>query len=174
MNKEKTIIQPFSQYAIIDLPIELCIGRAIDPYDNPPFADTQQINLYKLSTPIRIMDIGYYKDMDIMKSNNQILAGMVLLLLIVVTIGMKFGGNMVGNLIFRQKRSRSLRSAFTLAAPRGEFSIVIIKVGVDVGAVSAFLFPLIGIISIITAFISPFLMKTGDKIIPILDSKKNV
>lgn len=94
--------------------------------------------------------------------------------LIVVTIGMKFGGNMVGNLIFRQKRSRALRSAFTLAAPRGEFSIVIIKVGVDVGAVSAFLFPLIGIISIITAFISPFLMKTGDKIIPILDSKKNV
>jgi CPA2 family monovalent cation:H+ antiporter-2 len=58
-----------------------------------------------------------------------------------------------------------------LAAPRGEFSIVIIKVGVDIGAVSAFLFPLIGIISIITAFMSPFLVKAGDKIIPAVEEK---
>ena len=84
---------------------------------------------------------------------------------------MKFGGNMVGNFIFRQSRSKSLRSAFTLAAPRGEFSIVIIKVGVDAGVVSAFLFPLIGIIAIITAFISPFLVKASDKIIPRLAKK---
>jgi len=81
---------------------------------------------------------------------------------------------MIGNIIFKQKRGTALRSAFTLAAPRGEFSIIIIKVGVDVGAVSAFLFPLVGIISIITAFISPFLMKAGDKIIPVLENKEDV
>ncbi len=86
--------------------------------------------------------------------------------LIAVATGMKFGGNMLGNMIFRQKRSKSLRAAFTLGAPRGEFSIVIVKAGVDIGAVSAFLFPLIGIISIITAFISPFLVKASDKIVP--------
>ena len=91
--------------------------------------------------------------------------------LIAVAIGMKFGGNMLGNFIFRQSRSKSLRSAFTLAAPRGEFSIVIIKVGVDAGVVSAFLFPLIGIIAKITAFISPFLVKPSDKIIPRLAKK---
>jgi CPA2 family monovalent cation:H+ antiporter-2 len=61
-----------------------------------------------------------------------------------------------------------------LAAPRGEFSIVIVKVGVDIGAVSAFLFPLVGIIAIITAFISPFLMKASDKIIPVLEEKEDV
>jgi CPA2 family monovalent cation:H+ antiporter-2 len=33
------------------------------------------------------------------------------------------------------------------------------------GVVSAFLFPLIGLITIVTAFISPFLTKLGDKII---------
>ena len=82
---------------------------------------------------------------------------------------------MLGNFIFRQKRGKALRSAFSLAAPRGEFSIVIVKVGVDMGAVSAFLFPLIGIISIITAFIiSIFGMKAGDKIIPTLEKKENV
>ena len=66
---------------------------------------------------------------------------------------------MIGNILFRQKRGKALRSAFTLSAPRGEFSIVIVKAGVDIGAVSSFLFPLIGIISIITAFLSPFLVK---------------
>ena len=73
---------------------------------------------------------------------------------------------MLGNVIFRQPRRKSLRSAFALAAPRGEFSIVIVKAGVDVGAVSAFLFPLIGVISIITSFITPFLFRVGDKVIP--------
>jgi CPA2 family monovalent cation:H+ antiporter-2 len=86
---------------------------------------------------------------------------------------MKFGGNMLGNIIFRQKRGKALRSAFSLAAPRGEFSIIIVKVGADMGVVSAFLFPLIGMISIITAIITPFLMKAGDKIIPAIEKKED-
>ena len=72
---------------------------------------------------------------------------------------------MLGTTLFGQRRAKALRSAFALAGPRGEFSIVIIKTGVDIGAVSSFLFPLIGIISIISAFISPFLIKASDKIV---------
>ena len=86
--------------------------------------------------------------------------------LIGVAAFMKFGGNMVGNFIFRQKRLKSIRVASALAAPRGEFSIVIVKTGVDLGAASAFLFPLIGVISIATAFIAPFMMKVGDRLAP--------
>ena len=86
--------------------------------------------------------------------------------LIAVTTLMKLGGSLLGNTIFKQSKEKSLRVAFALSAPRGEFSIVIVKVGVDMGVVSAFLFPLIGMISIITAFMSPFLIKLGDKIIP--------
>ena len=84
--------------------------------------------------------------------------------LLAVAAGMKLGGNLLGNLLFRQKRPGAVRSAFTLGAPRGEFSIVIVKLGVDIGAVSAFLFPLIGIISIITTFIAPFMVKAGDRV----------
>ncbi len=129
-----------------------------------------------LSSPIKDMFVAIFfisvgALMDVSQLENYIF---VAIALIVVTIGMKFGGNMIGNMIFKQRRSKALRSAFTLAAPRGEFSIVIIKVGVDMGAVSAFLFPLIGIISIITAFISPFLIKAGDKIIPALENKEDV
>ncbi len=90
----------------------------------------------------------------------------VAIALIAVAMGMKFGGNMMGNILFRQQRKKSLRAAFALAAPRGEFSIVIVKAGVDLGVVSSFLFPLIGVISIITSFITPFLFRVGDKVIP--------
>ena len=109
--------------------------------------------------------------MDISQLENYIF---IAIALIAVATGMKFGGNLLGNFLFRQKRGKSFRSAFTLAAPRGEFSIVIVKAGVDIGAVSSFLFPLIGIISIITAFLSPFLVKAGDKIIPAVEEKDNV
>ena len=129
-----------------------------------------------LSSPIKDMFVAIFfisvgALMDISQLENYIF---IAIALIAVATGMKFGGNLIGNIIFRQKRGKALRSAFTLAAPRGEFSIVIIKAGVDIGAVSAFLFPLIGIISIITAFISPFLVKAGDKIIPVLEEKENV
>jgi len=120
-----------------------------------------------LSSPIKDMFVAIFfvsvgALMDISQLQNYIF---IAIGLIAVTIGMKFGGNMLGNFLFRQNMGKSLRSAFTLSAPRGEFSIVIIKSGVDLGVVSAFLFPLIGVISIITAFISPFLIKAGDKVV---------
>lgn len=121
-----------------------------------------------ISSPIKDMFVAIFfisvgALMDVSQVGDYIILALVL---IVVATFMKFGGNLVGNILFRQKRRKSLRSAFTLAAPRGEFSIVIIKTGVDIGAVSSFLFPLIGLISIITAFISPFLIKASDKIVP--------
>ena len=121
-----------------------------------------------LSSPIKDMFVAIFfvsvgALMDVRQLENYIF---VAIALIVVALLMKFGGNMLGNVIFRQERGKSLRSAFTLAAPRGEFSIVIIKVGVDAGVVSAFLFPLIGVITIITAIITPFLVKLGDRVIP--------
>jgi CPA2 family monovalent cation:H+ antiporter-2 len=129
-----------------------------------------------LSSPIKDMFVAIFfisvgALMDVSQLENYIVIAIVL---IAVSIGMKFGGNMLGNIIFRQKRGKALRSAFSLAAPRGEFSIVIVKVGADMGAVSAFLFPLIGMISIITAIITPFLMKAGDKIIPAIEKKEDV
>jgi len=126
-----------------------------------------------LSSPIKDMFVAIFfisvgALMDVSELENYI---PVAIALIVVSVGMKFGGNMLGNIIFRQRPDKALRSGFTLAAPRGEFSIVIVKVGIDIGAVSSFLFPLIGMISIVTAFISPLLIKSGDKIISKLEEK---
>ena len=121
-----------------------------------------------LSSPIKDMFVAIFfvsvgALMDITQLDSYIF---IAIALIAVTIAMKFGGNLLGNTAFRLEKSKSLRSAFALSAPRGEFSIIIVKVGVDMGVVSAFLFPLIGLITIITSFISPFLIRFGDKIIP--------
>jgi len=121
-----------------------------------------------LSSPIKDMFVAIFfvsvgALMDITQLESYIF---IAIALIAVTVAMKFGANLLGNMAFRQEKGKSLRSAFALSAPRGEFSIIIVKVGVDMGVVSAFLFPLIGLITIITAFISPFLIRVGDKIIP--------
>ena len=122
-----------------------------------------------LSSPIKDMFVAVFfistgALMDISQLGDFI---WVAIALIGVATFMKFGGNMVGNFIFRQKRLKSIRVASALAAPRGEFSIVIVKTGVDLGVVSAFLFPLIGVISIATTFIAPFMMKVGDRLAPV-------
>ena len=121
-----------------------------------------------LSSPIKDMFVAIFfvsvgALMDITQLESYIF---IAIALIAVTTAMKFGGNLLGNTAFRLEKGKSLRSAFALSAPRGEFSIIIVKVGVDMGVVSAFLFPLIGLITIITAFMSPFLIRLGDKIIP--------
>jgi len=121
-----------------------------------------------LSSPIKDMFVAIFfvsvgALMDISQLGNYIILAIAL---IAISTGMKFGGNMFGNFVLKQKTRKSIRAASALAAPRGEFSIVIIKAGLDLGAISAFLFPLIGIITIITAFISPFLIKAGDIVTP--------
>jgi len=128
-----------------------------------------------LASPIKDMFVAIFfisvgALMDVSQLQNYIFVAIVL---IIVAIAMKFGGNLLGNLLFSQKREKAIRSAFTLAAPRGEFSIVIIKTGVDIGAVSAFLFPLVGVISIITAFLSPFMIKASDKVVPMFEKKND-
>ncbi|MFQ5573714.1 MAG: cation:proton antiporter, partial [Nitrosopumilaceae archaeon] len=90
-----------------------------------------------LSSPIKDMFVAIFfvsvgALMDISHLENYIF---IAIALIIVATGMKFGGNLLGNFIFRQKPRKSMRSAFALASPRGEFSIIIVKVGVDLGAV---------------------------------------
>jgi len=119
-----------------------------------------------LASPIKDMFVAIFfvsvgALMDISQIQNYIF---IALAFIAISIIVKFGGTMLGGFIFRQGKKLMLRSSFTLA-PRGEFSIVIVKVGVDMGVVSSFLFPLIGIISIITAFITPFMIRAGDQIL---------
>lgn len=119
-----------------------------------------------LTSPIKDMFVAVFfvsvgALMDISQLKNYI---MVTILLIAVSIIVKAFGTTIAGMIFRQGRTKIVRSSIALS-PRGEFSIVIIKAGIDMGAVSAFLFPLIGVISVVSAFLTPFLIKAGDRFI---------
>jgi CPA2 family monovalent cation:H+ antiporter-2 len=121
-----------------------------------------------LASPIKDMFVAIFfvsvgALMDIRQLENYLFLALGL---VAITILVKFGGSIAGTILLKQGKPKSLRSAFVLAGPRGEFSIVIIKSGVDIGAVSSFVFPLIGVVSIITAFISPFLIRASDKVVP--------
>jgi CPA2 family monovalent cation:H+ antiporter-2 len=50
-----------------------------------------------------------------------------------------------------------------MAATKGELSLVIGKGGQDVGAISTSVLPMLGVVTIVTTFIGPFIMRVGSK-----------
>jgi len=57
----------------------------------------------------------------------------------------------------------SARAGFGLSSSGGELALVVAKGGADVGATSAVLLPMVGAMTIITTFISPYAIKFGWK-----------
>ena len=55
----------------------------------------------------------------------------------------------------------SLRAGIGLSSSGGELALVVAKGGVDVGVTSSFLLPMVGAMTIITTFISPYIIKFG-------------
>jgi CPA2 family monovalent cation:H+ antiporter-2 len=58
----------------------------------------------------------------------------------------------------------AVRTGLGLSASKGEMSLVIAKGGQDVGAITSSVLPILGIITIITTFIAPYIIKLGNKI----------
>jgi monovalent cation:H+ antiporter-2, CPA2 family len=89
------------------------------------------------------------------------------LMLIAVSIGAKF------LTVFLSSRSQgydtqtSLKTAFGLSSSGGELALVVAKGGVDVGATSSFVLPMVGTMTIITTFITPYMIKIGWKLVDI-------
>lgn len=61
-------------------------------------------------------------------------------------------------------RLTSARAGFGLSSSGGELALVAAKGGADVGVTSAFLLPMVGAMTIITTFISPYAIKFGWKL----------
>ena len=65
-----------------------------------------------------------------------------------------------------------MKASFGLSSSGGELALVVAKGGVDTGLTSAFLLPMIGAMTIITTFISPYMIKLGWKVPDKVFSKK--
>src|SRR6266571_822380 len=58
----------------------------------------------------------------------------------------------------------ALRTGLGMASARGELSLVVAKAGQDVGAISSSVFPILGIVTIVTAFMTSYVIKFGSMI----------
>lgn len=57
----------------------------------------------------------------------------------------------------------AVRAGLGMAATKGELSLVIGKGGQDVGAISTSVLPMLGVVTIVTTFIGPFIMRVGSR-----------
>jgi CPA2 family monovalent cation:H+ antiporter-2 len=116
-----------------------------------------------LATPIRDMfgaiffvSVGALMDMSLL-----LIFIIPASILVVVSIAAKF------LTVFLSSKSQgfnsvtSMKAAFGLSSSGGELALVVAKGGVDTGLTSAFLLPMIGAMTIITTFISPYMIKLG-------------
>jgi CPA2 family monovalent cation:H+ antiporter-2 len=71
----------------------------------------------------------------------------------------------IGVLQFRRYDSTtSLRTGLGLSASRGEMSLIIAKGGQDIGVISSSVLPILGVVTVITTFMAPYIIKFGNKV----------
>ena len=64
----------------------------------------------------------------------------------------------------------ALRTGFGMASARGELSLIVAKGGQDVGAISSAVFPIIGVVTIVTIFMTPYVLRFGRQLTTSLSS----
>jgi monovalent cation:H+ antiporter-2, CPA2 family len=127
-----------------------------------------------LATPIRNMfgalffvSVGALMDMTLL-----VIFIIPAIILVVVSISAKFFTVFVSAKSQGFNSVTSMKAAFGLSSSGGELALVVAKGGVDTGLTSAFLLPMIGAMTIITTFISPYMIKLGWKVPDKVFSKK--
>jgi monovalent cation:H+ antiporter-2, CPA2 family len=58
----------------------------------------------------------------------------------------------------------ALRTGLGMASARGELSLVVAKAGQDIGAITSSIFPILGLVTIVTTFMTPYIIKFGSRI----------
>jgi monovalent cation:H+ antiporter-2, CPA2 family len=64
----------------------------------------------------------------------------------------------------RVDNTTALRTGFGMASAKGELSLVVVKGGQDVGAITASILPILGVVTIITTFMTPFIIRFSSRI----------
>jgi monovalent cation:H+ antiporter-2, CPA2 family len=58
----------------------------------------------------------------------------------------------------------AVKTGLGMAMAKGELSLIVVKTGYDSGILTSFLLPLVGVISMITTFITPYVVKFGKQL----------
>jgi monovalent cation:H+ antiporter-2, CPA2 family len=118
-----------------------------------------------LATPIRDMfaalffvSVGALMDISLLP-----LFIVPALVLIAISLAAKFFTVYLAARYQHFSKLTSLRAGIGLSSSGGELALVVAKGGADVGVTSSFLLPMVGAMTIITTFISPYVIKFGWK-----------
>jgi CPA2 family monovalent cation:H+ antiporter-2 len=116
-----------------------------------------------LATPIRDMfaalffvSVGALMDISLLP-----LFIVPALILIAVSLVAKFMTVYLAAKLQGFSKLTSLRAGIGLSSSGGELALVVAKGGTDVGVTSSFLLPMVGAMTIITTFMSPYIIKFG-------------
>lgn len=86
------------------------------------------------------------------------------LILILVSFTSKFLMVSIILLISKSGKLTSIRTGLAISSAKGELSLVVAKVGQDTGAVSAAVFSIVGAVTLITTFMTPYVLRIGSKL----------
>jgi CPA2 family monovalent cation:H+ antiporter-2 len=86
------------------------------------------------------------------------------LIFVAISFGAKFITVYLSSKSQGLSKKATIQTAFGSSASGGELALVVAKGGADVGATSAFVLPMVGTMTIITSFLSPYLVRFGWKI----------
>src|ERR687895_481472 len=86
------------------------------------------------------------------------------MLLILTSFASKF--LIVASLLKRARydNTTSLRTALGMVSAKGELSLVVAKGGQDVSAITSAVFPILGVVTIVTTFMTPYILRFGNKL----------
>lgn len=82
-------------------------------------------------------------------------------ILVATSIAMKFVLAVSAATVQGYQRSVSLKIGVGLSSTGGEMSLVVAKGGADVAATSPFVLPMLGVITLVTTFLSPYVISRG-------------
>jgi CPA2 family monovalent cation:H+ antiporter-2 len=58
----------------------------------------------------------------------------------------------------------ALRTGLGMSSARGELSLVVVKGGQDIGAITSSVFPIVGVVTVVTTFMTPYILRFGSKL----------
>jgi len=58
----------------------------------------------------------------------------------------------------------SIRTGLRIACAKGEMSLVVVKGGQDLGLLSSYVFPIMGIVTIVTTFLTPYIFRLSSRV----------
>jgi CPA2 family monovalent cation:H+ antiporter-2 len=93
------------------------------------------------------------------------------IILVVISVVAKFLTVFISARAQGYNNSTALKTGFGLSSSGGELALVVAKGGTDIGVTSSFLLPMIGTMTIITTFITPYMIKLGWKFSDLIVSK---